>query len=282
MKSYNSGCREECSCFLPSFKFIQNILHYQENMSQDLTYIMSRTIIRIYTRLMLRMDVSWKTSLPSGPKLIVANHPSCSDPIYLASIFPHPVNILITNKPFLIPMIGSFLRWLGQVPVPPGKGLVAFESARQLLKAGCSVALFPEGCVSPQEGGIHPLRTGAARLALLTGVPVVPIGIYLNRERNHAIASNVAGKRTIGYWCLRGVYSITVGPAVNYEGSVEHKPNVAAVSDRIMQQITQLSLESEQRAKGSNQFSIDGTKQAGVCKNNLKIGSNIIRLSENR
>lgn len=250
-------------------------------MSQELTYTMSRTIIRIYTRLMLRMDVIWKAPLPLGPKLIVANHPSCSDPIYLASIFPHPVNILITNKPFLIPMMGTFLRWLKQVPVPPGKGRAAFESARQLLEAGCSVALFPEGCVSPQEGGIHPLRTGAARLALLTGVPVVPIGIYVDRERNHAIASTVAGKRTVGYWCLRGVYSMTVGQAVNYEGNVEHKSNVAAVSDRIMRQITQLSQESEQRAKGNKQFSVEGTKQANMCKKNLKIGSNIIRLSEN-
>lgn len=250
-------------------------------MPQELTYTISRTIIRIYTRLMLRLDVIWKASLPSGPMLIVANHPSCSDPIYLASIFPHPVKILITDKPFHIPMIGALLRRLGQVPVPSGKGRAAFESARRLLEAGCSVALFPEGCVSPQEGGFHPLRTGAARLALLTGVPVVPIGIYLDRERNHAIASTVAGKRTIGYWCLRGAYSITVGPAVNYEGNVEHRPNVATVSNRIMQQITQLSLESEERAKGSKQFSIDGQKQA-VCINSPKVRPNIIRLSENR
>lgn len=235
-------------------------------MPQELTYIMSRMIIRIYTRLMLNLDVIWKASLPPGPKLIVANHPSCSDPIYLASIFPHPVNILITDKPFHIPMMGAFLRWLGQVPVPPGKGRAAFESARQLLDAGCSVALFPEGSVSPQEGGFHPLRTGAARLALLTGVPVVPVGIYLDRERNHAIASTVAGKRTIRYWCLRGVYSMTVGPAIYYEGNVEHRPDVATVSNRIMQQITQLSLESEQRAKGSKQFSIDRARQSSILK----------------
>ena len=250
-------------------------------MSQELAYTMCRMIIRSYTRLMLRQDVIWKASLPSGPKLIVANHPSCTDPIYLASIFPHPVKILITDKPFRIPMMGAFLRRLGQVPVPPGKGRAAFESARRLLDAGSSVALFPEGCVSPQEGGFHPLRTGAARLALLTGVPVVPIGIYLDRERNHAIASTVAGKRTIGYWCLRGVYSMTVGTAVNYEGNAEHRPNVATVSNSIMQQITQLSLESEQRAKGSKQFSVEGTRQA-VCVNSLKAGANIIRLSENR
>lgn len=228
-------------------------------MPQGLTYIMSRMIIRTYTRLMLNLDVIWKASLPPGPKLIVANHPSCSDPIYLASIFPHPVNILISDKPFLIPMIGTFLRWLGQVPVPPGRGRDAFESARQLLEAGCSVALFPEGDVSPQEGGFHPLRTGVARLALLTGVPVVPVGIYLNRERNYAITSTVAGKRIIRYWCLRGVYNMTVGPAIYYEGNVEHRTDVVTVLNRILQQITQLSLESEQRVKGCKQFLIDGT-----------------------
>jgi 1-acyl-sn-glycerol-3-phosphate acyltransferase len=249
-------------------------------MPQDLTYTVSRTIIRLYTRLMLRMDVIWKESLPSGPKLIVANHPSCSDPIFLASIFPHPINILISDKPFLIPMMGIFLRWLKQVPVQPDKGRAAFESARQLLEAGRSVALFPEGCVSPREGGFHPPRTGAARLALLTGVPVVPVGIYLDRDRNHAITSTVEGKRTIRYWCLRGAYSMTIGPAMNFEGNVEHRPDVATVSQRIMQQITQLSLESEQRAKGIKQCSIGGTRQAIYVKK-LKIVPNLISLPKN-
>ncbi|MGQ3684732.1 MAG: lysophospholipid acyltransferase family protein [Candidatus Loosdrechtia sp.] len=241
-----------------------------------MTYIISLAIIRFYTRWMLRMDVTWKESLPTGPIVIVANHPSCSDPIFLASVFPHPMSILISDKPFLIPVMGTFLQWLGQIPVPAGKGRTAFESARQLLEAGHPVALFPEGRVSPRKGGFHPLRTGAARLALLTKVPVVPVGIYLERNRNYAIASIVEGKRTIRYWCLRGVYNITIGPAMNFEGNAEHRHDVETVLKSITEQIAQLSLESERRAKGiKQQHSIGGIKRA-IQLNRLKKGVKLI------
>lgn len=222
-------------------------------MLQKIIYKLSIEIIRLYTRLMLRQKVVWNASLPVGPKLIVSNHPSHLDPIYIASLFRYPINTLISEKAFLIPVIGAYLRRIGQVPVTPGKGMVAFDSARKLLEAGCSVVLFPEGRVSPREGNLHPLRTGAARLALLTGVPVIPIGIYLDRKRNHSIASTVSKISAVVYWYLHGRYNITVGPAMYFEGDVEYRPNVLTAVNRIMQRITQLSLESKQ-------LSIDSVK----------------------
>jgi 1-acyl-sn-glycerol-3-phosphate acyltransferase len=156
---------------------------------------------------MLKLDVLWYAPLPAGPKLIVANHPSISDPFYLALLSLQPIKILIIDNPFSVPLFGAYLRRSGHVPVVPGNGQTAFAKARQLLEAGHSVALFPEGWVSPPEGGFNPPRTGAARLALLTGVPVVPVGIYLPRERNHVVSATINGKRTVGHWYLRGPYS---------------------------------------------------------------------------
>jgi len=60
----------------------------------------------------------------------------------------------------------------------------ALDAARQLLEAGGSVALVPEGRLSPRRGGFRAPRTGAARLAILTGVPIVPIGIHLLRTKH--------------------------------------------------------------------------------------------------
>ena len=221
-------------------------------MSQKLLYLLGRAVVLLYARLMLKLDILWYASLPAGPKIIVANHPSISDPFYLALLSLQPIKILIIDNPFSVPLFGAYLRRSGHVPVVPGNGQTAFDKARQLLEAGHSVALFPEGWVSPPEGGFNPPRTGAARLALLTGVPVVPVGIYLPRERNHVVSATINGKRTVGYWYLRGPYSVTVGQALRFQGDLNDRDHVAAVSDRIMQRIASLAHQSERRTTGRN------------------------------
>jgi 1-acyl-sn-glycerol-3-phosphate acyltransferase len=218
-------------------------------LTQNLLYSLGRIVVLLYARLMLRLDVHWQAPLPAGPKLIVANHPSVSDSLYLTLLFPQPVHILIIDSPFHVPLVGVYLRRSGHVPVVPGNGRPAFEESWRLLEAGHSVALFPEGWVSPQQGGFNPLRTGAARLALLTSVPVVPVGIYLPRERNQVITSTINGKRVVGYWYLRGPYGITVGQALRFAGDVDDRAHVSSVSDRIMERIASLAFESEWRVR---------------------------------
>jgi 1-acyl-sn-glycerol-3-phosphate acyltransferase len=218
-------------------------------MIQKLLHLVSMTIVRLYAWLMLRMDVFWQAPFPAGPKLIVANHPSTTDPFYLGLLFSQPISLLIIESLFLIPVFGAFLRWSGHIPVAPGQGRTAFDAAYRRLLRGRSVALFPEGDLSPREGGCLPPRTGAARLALLTGVPVIPIGIYLPRERSRAIVSTVSGKRMEGYLHLRGEYGVTVGGAMHFEGDVEDRRHVVNVSEDIMRRIVSLAQESESRVK---------------------------------
>lgn len=223
-------------------------------MSQDglqrLLYQAARAVVRLYARLMLRVDIHWHAPFPAGSKLIVANHPSVSDPFYLGLLSSQPFKLLIVEHAFRVPGAGTYLRRSGHVPVTLGAGRPAFETARRLLEAGESVALFPEGWVSPQEGGFNPPRSGAARLALLTGVPVVPVGIYLQRKRNWVLSRKIGDKQTVGYWYLRGPYGMTVGQPLRFEGDVEDRGHVASVSSRIMQHIVSLASESEQRVEG--------------------------------
>jgi 1-acyl-sn-glycerol-3-phosphate acyltransferase len=216
---------------------------------EKLLHLVGMTIVRLYAWLMLRLDVLWQAPFPTGPKLIVANHPSTTDPFYLGLLSRQPVSLLIIESLFLIPVFGAFLRWSGHIPVVPGQGHTAFDTAYRRLLRGRSVALFPEGDLSPQEGGCLPPRTGAARLALLTGVPIIPIGIYLPRERSRAIVSTVAGKRVEGYLYLRGEYGVTVGRAMHFEGNVEDRRHVVNISEDIMRQVVSLAQESESRVK---------------------------------
>jgi len=195
------------------------------------------------------MDVRWHAQPPPGPKLYVANHPSATDPFLIHLLSRQPMSVLITANAFSFPLFGAFIRKVGQIPVIPGQGEQTIEKARYCLEKGHSVGIFPEGTFSPQDGGYRAPRSGAARLAILTGVPVIPVGIYMPRERSVKISSKLGGKQTIGYWYLSGPYAITVGEPIRFEGDPSDKAHVQSVSRNIMEWIHALAQESEQRLR---------------------------------
>lgn len=216
-------------------------------MPNRLFYKLGRIFIRIFAFVMLRMEIRRHADLPAGPKIFVANHPSATDPFLIHLVSSQPMSVLISANAFAVPVFGFFLRKMKQIPVAHGQGNLAMEDAHRLLKAGGSVTIFPEGDFSPQEGGFRPPRTGAARLALSTGAPIIPVGIHLPRERSTCIRSNISGRPTVGYWYLRGPYQITVGRPVKFEGNAEDRENVQTVSCKIMEYIRLLAQESEKR-----------------------------------
>jgi len=210
-------------------------------------YKFGRIFIRFFAFVMLRMEIWRHAYLPVGPKIFVANHPSATDPFLIHLVSSQPMSVLISANAFAVPVFGFFLRKMKQIPVTHGEGSLAMENAHRLLKAGGSVTIFPEGDFSPQEGGLRPPRTGAARLALSTGAPIIPVGIHLPRERSTRIRSNISGRPTVGYWYLRGPYQITVGQPMKFEGNAEDRDHVHKVSLTIMERIRLLAQESEKR-----------------------------------
>jgi len=210
-------------------------------------YRWGKRLIDVYARLMFRMDIQGRIPLPDGPKIIVANHPSITDPFLVMMLLREQVSILIHETLFHVPVFGAYLRHIGHVPVLINNGRTAFEQAQDLLKNGRSIVIFPEGGISPLDGGFHLPRTGAARLALTTGAPVIPFGIHLERSRIRLIETKVKGKTETGKWYLRGPYAITVGTAMRFDGDVEDRPHVRSVSRRIMESIIALSQHSAQR-----------------------------------
>jgi 1-acyl-sn-glycerol-3-phosphate acyltransferase len=73
-------------------------------------------------------------------------------------------------------------RWLNRFRARYRAGPPAFERARDLLRAGRSVGVFPEGTVNRDPHRLLPGHVGAARLALRTGVPIVPVGVRFPLE----------------------------------------------------------------------------------------------------
>lgn len=215
----------------------------------NLLYKAGRGIIRLYSRLMLNMDILWHDKMPVGPKIFVANHPSATDPFVIHLLSREPMSVMIVSTAFAFPLFGEYIRRAGQIQVMPGQGAQAMEQAKESLKAGYSVGIFPEGGFSPQTGGFREPRSGAARLAMTMGVPIVPVGIYLPRERSLRIASRMSGEATVGYWYLQGPYGITVGNPLHLEGDFTDSEQVRIQSRTLMEQIKFLAQESEFRVR---------------------------------
>jgi 1-acyl-sn-glycerol-3-phosphate acyltransferase len=215
-------------------------------MLRQSIYWLSRPMLSMYGR-MLKLNVHRHEPLPKGAKIIAANHPSTSDPFLIAFVTREPTRMLIIHHAFDVPLFGAYLRTSGQIPVFPDNGRPAFEAAEQHLRQGGTLIVFPEGQLSPQEGGFCAPHTGAARLALLTGVPVIPMGISLSPQGLRTIRNDIGGQSIEGRYALRGPYGVTVGEPLRFDGEVEDRAHVRQVSRRIMRHIAELAMESQQR-----------------------------------
>jgi 1-acyl-sn-glycerol-3-phosphate acyltransferase len=120
----------------------------------------------------------------SGPVLLVANHQSFSDSIFMPLATPRPVKFLAKAEYFTGGglkgrLSAGFFRGVGSVPIDRSDARAAdaaLRTALRLLDQGQIVGLYPEGTRSP-DGRLYKGRTGAARIALTAGCPVVPCAI---------------------------------------------------------------------------------------------------------
>lgn len=216
-------------------------------MISKFLYMFSKPVVKSYMGAMLKTNVFRHGKIPEGAKIIAANHPSTTDPFFVASLSQQQVYILINNLLFQVPILGTYLRKSGHIPVIAGNGQAAMQAAIERLAEGKTIVIFPEGDLSPIEGGFLPPRTGVARLALLSGAPVIPVGIHLQRERLHTIRSVVKGRVEYGRWYIHGKYNMTVGQALHFRGDPEDRPYVRAVAERVMHHIIEMARQSEHR-----------------------------------
>ena len=119
----------------------------------------------------------------SGPAILCANHVSLLDPVVVAVAVPRPVFYLGKSE-YFGRRWGWFFASLGVLPVVRRGGAAgesSLERGRAVLEVGRLLGIYPEGTRSP-DGRLYRGKTGAARLAIRTGAPVVPIGVIGSRE----------------------------------------------------------------------------------------------------
>jgi 1-acyl-sn-glycerol-3-phosphate acyltransferase len=210
-------------------------------------YRFGRMAVQAYAGCMFNMDVKYQAPLTPGPKILAANHPSTSDPILMTTLAREPVRILIIETLYKIPLIGASLKWCGHIRVSRCNGKAALEEGIRRLNAGQTLGIFPEGEISPGEGRFQRSHTGVARLAVSSGAPVIPIGIYLDASKLKHIDTPVDGTHETGTWYTHGAYSVTVGAPMHFRGDPEDRPHMRAITDEIMRKIAALSTESARR-----------------------------------
>lgn len=113
-----------------------------------------------------------------GPFVVVANHQSILD-ILLLCRMPREMKWIAKEELFRIPWVGWMLRMSGDIPIRRGdaeSGGEALARAKAYLARGMSVMVFPEGTRSAR-GALLPFKSGAFRLAIETGVPVLPVAV---------------------------------------------------------------------------------------------------------
>jgi 1-acyl-sn-glycerol-3-phosphate acyltransferase len=119
--------------------------------------------------------------LPSGGLIVIANHTSLADGVFLALVgvrLGRPLRLLGTAGIIEAPVLGRLFRRLGFIAVHrhSTNPASALEPAAAALRAGDAIALYPEGRITRNsKHWPERAKTGAVRLALLTDAPIVPV-----------------------------------------------------------------------------------------------------------
>jgi 1-acyl-sn-glycerol-3-phosphate acyltransferase len=212
-------------------------------------YYLGGKLVKAYSKIMLRMNVVSHFPIPLGAKIIVANHPTTTDPFILTSVSNGQAAVLIKNVLFDVPVFGQYLHWAGHIPVVKGQGIEAFEKALEKLKKGITVIVFIEGDLSKFINKVSKAKTGAIRLALLSGKPIIPIGISVKSKNVRSVKSIIKGIEEWGKWYFRGPYAMTIGKEINIKGLITNRKYVTNLSNWLGNKIGILQKESAKRIR---------------------------------
>lgn len=177
----------------------------------------------------------------SGPAIIASNHLAVADSFYLPLVVRRRIWFLAKSEYFTgTGLKGWINRWFytvsGQVPIDRSSAdsaQAALETAQGLLSQGRLLGIYPEGTRSP-DGRLYKGKTGLARMALHTGVPVIPVAMI------GTDGVNPPGKKMLRF----GRVTVRFGKPMDFsrfEGLAGNQVIERAVIDEVMYELMGLS-----------------------------------------
>ena len=205
-------------------------------------FILKNLILGPLLRLIFRPWVRGMENIPStGAAILASNHLSFSDSIFLPLQSRRPVVFLAKSEYFTGKGIkGALTRWFfkstGQLPIDRSGGKASEASLNtglSVLSQGFVLGIYPEGTRSP-DGKLYRGRTGIARMALESKVPVIPVAM-IDTEKVQPIGKRLPRIRRVG---------IVVGQPLDFsrfDGMEGDRIVLRAVTDEIMYELAKLS-----------------------------------------
>ncbi|MEY4554378.1 MAG: hypothetical protein RL197_805 [Actinomycetota bacterium] len=205
-------------------------------------FILKNFLLGPILKALFRPWVRGMENIPtSGPVILASNHLSFSDSIFLPLQSRRPVVFLAKSEYFTGRGVkGALTRWFfkatGQLPIDRSGGRASEASLNtglRVLAQGQVLGIYPEGTRSP-DGRLFRGRTGIARMALESKVPVVPVAM-IDTEKVQPIGRRLPRIRRIG---------IIVGEPLDFsrfDGMEGDRVILRAVTDEIMYELMKLS-----------------------------------------
>ena len=239
---------------------------HERSYSPSLRVITGRGL-RVVLAGLMKHEQHGRENLPrTGGVILAPNHLSYADWGAVA-VFSYdggrfPV-FLIKSSVFNVKVIGPFLRKLGQLPVYRNRNDAALvlKQAEDALRDGQCVIVYPEGTAS-RDPDLWPMvgKTGAARLALKTGVPVIPIAQW----GAHEVLPYGTTKPRL--WPRKRA-RLVAGPPVDlsaFEGKPLTATTLRAATAAIMADVTTLLTGLRPGTPPAVPFDLDAARKAAV------------------
>ena len=183
--------------------------------------VLHRTGFRALMRRLYRIELVGAERVPAaGGAILACNHASILDPFILGVATPREIHFMAKSELFRLRPLAAVLRSLNAFPVERGGGdRTAMSEAARLLERGELLGIFPQGTSKPErQVGWH---RGAARLALATGAPLVPV--------------RMTGTRALP---LRTRVRIVVGEPIAVAAARPTVAGARALTERLVQAVT--------------------------------------------
>jgi 1-acyl-sn-glycerol-3-phosphate acyltransferase len=191
-------------------------------------------VVGFVARLCFRIRVEGVEHVPAtGAAIVAGNHLSALDGVALALVVGQRrrrmTRFLTAAEFFRKPVRGWFLRSYRQIPLRRGEGDVeALDEAIRTVRSGALAGIFPEGRVSADPmKGLQRGRRGAARIALASGAPMVPVGIWGTHLRYPK-----EGLHFRRPW--RPPLALAFGPPIASHGDADSAEDAQRVTDLVM------------------------------------------------
>lgn len=200
------------------------------------TYLLAKAILKPWLATWFRWNIEGRENIPRrGPAILAFNHIAYLDPLAAAYIVDNAKRrprFLAKSELFQDKRIAWILKGAKQIEVHRGTrdAPMALDQALAALATGEVIVVFPEGTITT-DPDLEPMgaKTGPARLALQSGVPITPCALWGTQ--------NIWPKGYAKRWRPRQDVLVRIGTPMTVTGDPADPTTWSAVGDRLMAEI---------------------------------------------